>query len=210
MMDLFAYSQIDDLHELAQKNGIYIPRLRGYRLMENEKPVTEEDIKKMIQDCVVEEARNLCVSDWGRTSSHEYSLRTDRIRQKYLIIKTFDNPYHKGSKYEMEVGVRWERFHGKKRKLLKWAVRKAEKQIRAQYAVWNKYAGQKNVLYIHSRMGGLNWRYYDDKESIVNKPWFLDRVDDYYDNSYCDFYAKVNANNKEEMKCEKDDDHASD
>ena len=26
----------------------------------------------------------------------------------------------------------------------------------------------------------------------MSHPWFLDRVDDYYDSTYCDFYAKIN------------------
>lgn len=32
-MDLFAYTQIEDLEEIAKENGIECPRLRGYRLM---------------------------------------------------------------------------------------------------------------------------------------------------------------------------------
>ena len=36
-MDLYAYLQIEDYDALAKANGIEIPRLRGYRWMENEK-----------------------------------------------------------------------------------------------------------------------------------------------------------------------------
>lgn len=35
-MDLYAYLQIEDYDALAKANGIEIPRLRGYRWMENE------------------------------------------------------------------------------------------------------------------------------------------------------------------------------
>ena len=37
-MDLFAYSQIDDFDHLLEDNNIEIPRLRGVRLMSQEKP----------------------------------------------------------------------------------------------------------------------------------------------------------------------------
>jgi hypothetical protein len=40
-------------------------------------------------------------------------------------------------------------------------------------------------------MGGNNWKNYSDKDKIVFQPWFLDRVDDWWDGTYCDFYAKL-------------------
>ncbi len=191
-MDLWAYSNIDNLAELARRNGIEVPRLRGYRLMVDEKPVSEEKIQTMIVEQSLQEAEDLCRSDWMiDLHCHEYSNRTDRVVKRYLVGKTIDSPYHEGDKIWKATGINWGRIHGKKRKLLKWAIRKAEKRIREQYSVWNKYAGQKDVLYIHSRMGGGNWHYYAEKNSITSQPWFLDRVDDYWDGTYCDFYAKV-------------------
>ena len=38
-MDLGAYANIEDLDEIAKKNNIEVPRLRGYRLMSEETPV---------------------------------------------------------------------------------------------------------------------------------------------------------------------------
>ena len=49
-MDLGAYVQIEDLDELARLNGIEIPRLRGYRLMSQCKPYTEEETEKEIKE----------------------------------------------------------------------------------------------------------------------------------------------------------------
>ena len=37
-MDLYAYTQIDELEELMKANDIEVPRLRGVRLMSQEKP----------------------------------------------------------------------------------------------------------------------------------------------------------------------------
>lgn len=44
-MDLYAYGQIENLDELAKKNGIDIPRLRGYRLMSEMTPFSDEEIE---------------------------------------------------------------------------------------------------------------------------------------------------------------------
>ena len=32
---------------------------------------------------------------------------------------------------------------------------------------------------------------YSEKEKITQASWFLERVDDAYDCTYCDFYAKI-------------------
>lgn len=45
IMDLYAYSQIENFDELAKKNGIDIPRLRGYRLMSEMTPISDEEIE---------------------------------------------------------------------------------------------------------------------------------------------------------------------
>ena len=41
-MDLYAYSQIDNLSGIAESNGIRCPRLRGYRLMVNEQAAPDQ------------------------------------------------------------------------------------------------------------------------------------------------------------------------
>ena len=48
-MDLYAYKQIENLQAIADRNGISVPRCRGYRLMRNEEPATPEDIAQMIE-----------------------------------------------------------------------------------------------------------------------------------------------------------------
>ncbi len=49
-MDLYAYGKIESLGELAKANGIEVPRLRGYRLMSEEEPYTEEEIEKAARE----------------------------------------------------------------------------------------------------------------------------------------------------------------
>ena len=48
-MDLGAYAQIEKLKAIAKANGIDVPRLRGYRLMKNEEPVSREEIKEIMR-----------------------------------------------------------------------------------------------------------------------------------------------------------------
>ena len=57
-MDIGAYKQIEELSELAIKNGIDVPRLRGYRLMSKEQPMTKEDYEEFNHDVEIESAIN--------------------------------------------------------------------------------------------------------------------------------------------------------
>lgn len=184
-MDLYAYAQIEDLEEIAKKNGIDIPRLRGYRLMENEEPVSQDAIDKLKKECEVDVVDHLCAAKPFWSAHPEYLIcwdYVDRLKEYYLT-KNSDGEYD---------GIRWDRIHGWKRRVLKFELKKEKRKVQKQYDIWNKYAGQKGVLYIHSRMGGNNWKYYEHKADITNQPWFLDRVDDHWDTTYCDFYAKIN------------------
>ena len=63
------------------------------------------------------------------------------------------------------------------------------KEERKQCKTYNKYVGRNDILFIHARIGGGNWDYYKDK--VVNQPWFIEKVDDSFDSTYCDIYAKI-------------------
>lgn len=183
-MDLGAYAQIDALEEIAKVNNIDIPRIRGYRLMKDEEPVSKEDIKQMIKDSEVSVAKLLCaaIPFWStKPKCWEFSSYTDYIKD-FFLTKNEKGNY---------IDIRWDRIHGWKRKVLKFQIKKKKKQIQRQYDVWNKYAGQEDVLYIHSRMGGNNWKSFEGKAKLMRQPWYLDRVDDAFDSTYCDFYARI-------------------
>ena len=191
-MDLGAYAQIDVLEQIAKDNGIDIPRLRGYRLMKDEQPISKEEIADMMQRCEIDIAKDLCCSDpfWDPNSCcSEWSGWTELLKDYYLIKSEEPNEY---GRYPY-VGIHWDRIHGWKRRILKFEIKKQKRRIQQQYDIWNKYAGKEDVLYIHSRMGGNNWKYWnlDEKVELMNQPWFLDRVDDNWDSTYCDFYARI-------------------
>ena len=177
-MDLLAYAQIDDLGEIARRNGIEVPRLRGYRLMKDEEPV---DWKEWAPDNPEAYwARWMCTQfpAWDMKSHCScYCYETDR-RIEWYITK--------------DEKVRWDRIHGKKRRDLKTLIKNRTNRYKRQAEVWNKYAGRDDVLYIHARIGGDNWGYFKC-ESLVREPWFLEKVDDAFDCTYCDIYAKIDV-----------------
>lgn len=179
-MNIYAYANIERLTEITQKNNIVVPRLRGYCLMSeascfNEKEQMDSfiNIRHIVTD--------LCTSVpfWTDDASrYKYGLKTDKLRRKYLGRNT-------------EQTINWNKIHGKKRRVLKFAIKNKRKRIKAQYDIWNKYVGRADVLCIHARIGGCNWEAY--KENVIHEPWFLEKVDDYADSTYCDIYAKLDV-----------------
>lgn len=180
-MDLGAYSNIADLDELARANNIYCPRLRGYRLMKGEEPIAfnqwkVENLRRIESD----ELEDLCRSNWYPASGwRTYSSATDKSVAYYI----------RGRWGDPDRSVRWERIHGKRKKMLKTAVHNRLMRYKKQFEIWNKYAGEEGVLYIHSRIGGGNWPYY--YKEVVNQPWYIEKVDDAFDSTYCDIYARI-------------------
>ena len=189
-MDFGAYCQIPDLDQIMKDNGIDVPRLRGLRLMKDEKPLSREEINEVAMDHALWECEQMCrctkpfdLDPWVT----ELSSRTDAIVKKYLITDNEDGRLACGR----VIGIRWDKVHGKKRKAFKYAIRKEKKKAEEQYKVWNKYCGRDDVLYIHTRTGGANWEYFECPELVASQPWFLEKVDDSFDCTYCDIYAKI-------------------
>lgn len=181
-MDLGAYANIDNLSYLMKKNGINIPRLRGLRLMTNEKPLTKEEIESQAQFSAMYDCETLCATRFRPNCPfHEYSSKTKALMNKYLIS---------GEEGYSHIDVDWKNVHGKKRKMFKFAIKKAKKLVYEQLAKYNSYCGQEDILYIHARIGGWNWLAYGGDE-IEKQPWFIEKVDDAFDSTYCDIYAKI-------------------
>ena len=38
-----------------------------------------------------------------------------------------------------------------------------------------------------------NWTYYDCHKDVATKPWFIEKVDDNFDCTYCDIYVKISS-----------------
>lgn len=178
-MDLGAYVNIGDLSEILDKQNIDVPRLRGLRLMKNESPVSEQELGEMlhrqtldiVQD-IVEQNSLDCWSSWKACT------RKDILKFDYTEA------------VPEVVDFRWDKIHGKRRKRIKFEVKKAKKAIYNQYRLFNSFAGRLDVLYVHARIGGANWLYCKGFLLEKNK-YFLAKVDDYYDSTYCDLYFTI-------------------
>lgn len=59
-----------------------------------------------------------------------------------------------------------------------------------QIETFNKYVGEIDVIMVHARLGGSNWEFYDCQE-LEKQPWFIEKVDDSFDSTYCDIYIRL-------------------
>ena len=183
-MDLFAYTQIEDLQAIADRNGISVPRCRGYRLMKNEERVTTAEIEQNITEQALYEAEKLFRLHPSGLF-YEYSDRAKARAHRYIVIRKNENGF------DEPVAVRWDRVHGKQRKAVKRIFRQVRRDVKEQYALFNSYVGREDVLYIHARLGSTSWTDEETKAEVTRQPWFLAKVDDSFDSSYCDIYARM-------------------
>ena len=198
-MNLAAYSQIEDLMPVLQSTGIEIPRLRGLSLMKNEEPVSKPDLDEILHSMEILAIQNLCESFpvWDFYSCcSEFCPATDRRIKKYMILDKDRDP----------IGIRWDRIHGKKRKIAKYAIKQYKKAVIDNINVFNKYAGRDDVLFVHARIGGDNWNYFNGPSIVASHPAFLEKVDDYFDSTYCDIYLKIDPETVNRL-AEKQADH---
>lgn len=181
-MDLYAFSQIDNLKSLLVTNGIDIPRLRGIRAMWEETPADDVYIADRIKMIFLANCEFIIESDFNDSAGYEISSRTRRNKRKYMKYSTDD--------YPIPLDVKWDKIHGKKRKIFKFELKKVTKSVNKEWGAFNKYCGRKDVLCIHSRIGGGNWIHFNGPE-LSKQPWFIEKVDDPFDSTYCDIYVKI-------------------
>ena len=182
-MDLEAYININNFDDLAKANGIECPRLRGYRLMRDEVLANLDICKHNVSIECVEELC-MCKPFWNPKSDWLFgNKKTDKLKEYYLINEKDKDGFN------FVTGVRWDRIHGRKRKILKTYIHNEYMRRIKSYETFNKYVGRNDILYIHARIGGGNWSYYG--EFVKNQPWFIEKVDDPFDSTYCDIYAKI-------------------
>ena len=176
-MDIGAYIQIGALSALAKLNGINVERLRGYRYMKYEnKPRDIDEEMKDLNRYIIEDLVT-GIPAWSINSNvHRWNSESDKKVRKFYDYKN--------------ERIKWENIHGKHRKNLKYVLKIKRLEVKEQFDLFNKYLGREDILYIHARLGSRNWSgiYYWDYEK---EPWYLDSIDDCFDDSYCDIYAKI-------------------
>ena len=180
-MDLYAYTQIDELEEIMKANDIEVPRLRGIRLMSKETP----EYNYIPDNLEYNVLKDWIASDFGRDKVFQvYSSWTRELTERLSYISKIDD-------YGDEVRkINWKLLKRKDKKYLKLQIKHRIKEYSKQFETFNKYCGRDDVLYIHARIGGYNWSYYDGPE-LSKQPWFIEKVDDASDSTYCDIYAKI-------------------
>ena len=184
-MDLGAFSNIEILNKVMQENGICVPRLRGLRLMSEEEPLSNREIERQARSIGLDDCERACESNFVHDPfSFELSSRTRYLKNKYLI-------YDKDGGLS---GINWKAIHGKKRKLFKYNMKMAKRRVCQNLTTFNKYCGQPDILYIHARIGGRNWLTY--RKEVEDQPWFIEKVDDPFDSTYCDIYARIKERNE--------------
>ena len=155
--------------------------------MATEEKISEEEIKEMTVSADVDAVEDLVRScpPWSVGSDcHSYCWRTDENLKRFLVYTKNE------SGYDRPTAVRWEKIHGKRRKKIKLLTKTQAKRIRKSMDTFNKYAGRKDVLYVHVRIGGNNWVFFGGQK-VAEYPAFIERIDDWFDSTYCDIYLKV-------------------
>lgn len=183
-MDLFAYTQIDSLHDILSSTGIDIPRLRGLRLMLEEEPISDDDIAEAIHDeqMYVAERAIQSIPKWSPNSNvTRYNRETDRACRKYLVHDADGKV----------TDVRWELIHGQHRRNMKHAMKITKQRVLDSFGTFNRYAGRDDILCAHARIGGRNWGYYNMGGVVSGSDAFIEKVDDMFDDTYCDIYLRI-------------------
>lgn len=183
-MDLYAYTQIDSFEGILKSTGVDIPRLRGLRLMAVENTLTDGEIMEAVAREQLYDAESLIRArpKWRVNSNlHSYGYETDKACLKLLEHDADGNV----------TGIRWDRIHGKHRRSMKLVMHNAEKRVKKTLETFNRYAGREDVLCVHARIGGLNWTYYNKGGTISQSDAFIEKVDDSFDNTYCDIYLRI-------------------
>lgn len=183
-MDLFAYTQINSLHDILDSTGVDVPRLRGLRLMLEEEPISDDDIAEAIHDeqMYVAERVIRSIPKWSTNSdTTRYGWETDRACRKYLVYGDDGRA----------TAIRWELIHGQHRRNMKHAMKIAKRRVLDSFGTFNRYAGRDDILCVHARIGGRNWGYFNEGGAVSGSDAFIEKVDDMFDDTYCDIYLRI-------------------
>lgn len=183
-MDLFAYTQIGSLQDILSSTGIDIPRLRGLRLMLEEEPISDDDIAEAIHDeqMYVAERVIRSIPKWSTNSdTTRYGWETDRACRKYLVYGDDGRA----------TAIHWELIHGQHRRNMKHAMKIAKRRVLDSFGTFNRYAGRDDILCVHARIGGRNWGYFNEGGAVSGSDAFIEKVDDMFDDTYCDIYLRI-------------------
>ena len=164
--------------EFVDASGFKACEVPEFKLMSNKKPVSPEEISRRKNEDAVYILKRL-VSNypaWTINKIYGYSWRLgSTLKWDHYMTKDENGEYN---------GIRWDRIHGKHRKVLKYKLKKNNEIIDKQYNTWNKYAGRKDVAYMYTY-----WYYLDNE--VLDQSCILERICDHFDPDYYYVYAKI-------------------
>lgn len=204
-MDLYAYRQMEekiDQDKLADFFGIY--RLRGIRFMGEEEKIPEKDIQECITRTGFTWCENVLEDMNPKTGKDVWGWNGDERRRRRYFKYQHRHEKDESGEYDYDeiVAIRWENIHGKARKKAKQLLKEARKSVTANLELFNKFAGNKNVLMIHTRTGGGNRDYYKMHQLPFRQPRWLGDADDYFDDTYADIYFDISGLDMEQFMIE--------
>lgn len=174
-----------DLVTYLENNGVKVPRMHNVELCKELTPYNDGEVLLNLYMFESNVLSDLLASGWTN-NFFCYGRRFKKAVKKYAKKYVYSSD---GNDYHFLAPI-WDNIHGKHRKILKFEFKKMNKQFNKYREAWDRYAGRSDVIVVRARIGGSNWISYDGKFTIASKPIFLEKVDDPYDNTFCNIYFK--------------------
>lgn len=172
--------EIKTVFDVFETTGVMIPGISAIRVMKEESKISLEEVIKIIKEQEVMIVEDL-LSSYPRWTIQPYYIRS-KNKEKYV-----HKYIHSG---EEEMYVRWDRIHGKHRKIAKFECKKREKKVKKAADVFNKYVGRNDVICVYTYLPKRS-----DKEEwiklIKSETSFLEISTDYNYPCIYDIYLKV-------------------
>lgn len=74
---------------------------------------------------------------------------------------------------------------------MKHVMKITKRRVLESFGTFNRYVGRDDILCVHARIGGRNWGYYNRGGAVSGSDAFIEKVDDMFDDTYCDIYLRI-------------------
>lgn len=172
--------EIRTVFDIFETTGVAVPGIRSICVMKEEEKISLSEIDRVMKREEVFIIDDL-LSSYPRWTIHPYYTRP-KNKEKYV------HKYIHSS--EEEAYVRWDRIHGKHRKIAKFECKKEKKRAKEAAGVFNKYVGKDDVICVYvfpqNRSDKEEWI-----KQIKSELSFLEINTDYDDPCIYNVYLKV-------------------
>ena len=74
---------------------------------------------------------------------------------------------------------------------MKHVMKITKRRVLESFGTFNRYVGRDDILCVHARIGGRNWGYYNRGGAVSGSDAFIEKVNDMFDDTYCDIYLRI-------------------